>query len=436
MTLVACEGNSNGGTKTASNEQKEDAHGAVDIVVLADPHIYDTKLGVSGEAFANYLVQDTKMLVESGDIFGALVESIVNSQHRPDIIIIAGDLTKDGELSSHQLFVTYLNQLRDAGITVLLVPGNHDIANPHAFAYPGESTKPVKNLCADDFRLLYFDYGYDDAIFWDPDSLSYIVEPRPGFWIFAIDSNRYRENDAYPVHGGAISSYTEEWIVEHLQKAQQKGVQALAMLHHPILEHAVGKSQYSDDLLLHDWDRIGRRFSESGLRVILSGHSHCHTITRRDWQNGHYLYEIQTGSLVSYPNPYRRIQLDRAMGRLGVSTQYISQTNIEDKIKLDPYESFEKLALFRTEQGIRFNARKLVSGHLGYDLEPDDAIINNVVEAVMAFISGDPSPSARTFLRALKLANSANELESEVGMMILSLWSGQPPDDLNVNIYL
>lgn len=432
LSLLACE--SSRDLSPIENQTDTAELGSLNIVVLADPHVYNRKLGVNGKALSDYLKRDTKLLLESEDILKAFVDHMLAIKPRPDLVLVAGDLTKDGELVNHELFINYLERLKEADIKVFVVPGNHDIDNPHAFSYEGDAVASKKSVSKEEYRILYYRYGYDVALYWDPDSLSYIAEPYPGLWLFAIDSNRYAENDISPVHGGAISSYTEQWVMDYLQEAQNKGKVVIFMLHHLLVEHAKGMSQYSYDLLLDDWERIGYRFSTAGLRLVLSGHSHSQKITRREWEDGSYLYELQTGSLVANPNPYRMIKFDLDRLMLDVSTNYVHETNIDDKLDLNNHKSFQDLSLSTARRGVHFNAHIMLSDHLGHELSADDNLIENVVDAVIAYSSGDPHPSLYSLFNALSLSNSDNELESQVGMMLLSLWSGLPPQDLEIRI--
>ena len=99
------------------------------IIVMSDIHIMAPQLlENSGTAFENYLSQDPKLLEYSDEVLEYMVEETL--QRNPDLVIIPGDLTKDGDLVSHQLVVSILSRLRSAGIPVVVVPGNHDIDNP------------------------------------------------------------------------------------------------------------------------------------------------------------------------------------------------------------------------------------------------------------------------------------------------------------------
>jgi len=65
---------------------------------------------------------------------------------------------------------------------------------------------PVERVSPSLFKRIYDEYGYREAIAQDPSSLSYVAEPAPGIWLFAIDSAEYGNNEAlgHPVTAGRI----------------------------------------------------------------------------------------------------------------------------------------------------------------------------------------------------------------------------------------
>ncbi len=70
------------------------------FIVISDLHFYDTSLGTEGKAFQDYLDADRKLLVLSDEIIGTAMEKIAKEE--ADFVLVAGDLTKDGERICHQ----------------------------------------------------------------------------------------------------------------------------------------------------------------------------------------------------------------------------------------------------------------------------------------------------------------------------------------------
>ncbi len=119
-----------------------------------------------------------------------------------------GDLTKDGEKSSHDVVAGYLAQLKAAGKKVYVIPGNHDIKNGLSYSYVGDGVQRVPNITAEQFTQIYADYGYKDALQRDTDSISYVAEPSPGCgcwpWIPAVTGIMWKIRNRQPAADSAL----------------------------------------------------------------------------------------------------------------------------------------------------------------------------------------------------------------------------------------
>ena len=115
------------------------------ICVISDLHYFDSTLLINdGYAFQMYLAQDRKLLKESRAIMVSLFDSLI-AEH-PDIVLITGDLTKDGENICHQKIAAFLLKLKNANIKVFVTPGNHDINNPFSFSFDDDTVYSVPSI--------------------------------------------------------------------------------------------------------------------------------------------------------------------------------------------------------------------------------------------------------------------------------------------------
>ncbi|MBR6947083.1 MAG: metallophosphoesterase, partial [Muribaculaceae bacterium] len=151
----------------------------IKIAVISDLHVMAPELLVNeGKAIEEYLARDRKMLRESLEILKTLVEEIIDL--KPHLVLVTGDLTKDGERVSHRLVAEQLQRLIDAGIQVLVVPGNHDINNPDAKIYDGDNATSTDTITRNEFADIYRNMGYDGLSHRDPDTLSYCRDVADG----------------------------------------------------------------------------------------------------------------------------------------------------------------------------------------------------------------------------------------------------------------
>lgn len=310
--------------ESAALSSKTAIYPETEFVVISDPHYYDTRLGTDGKAYQDYLNRDRKLLKESGEIMDAAVNEI--SSLSADFVIVCGDLTKDGEKVNHQAMAAKLKRLVDSGKKVFVVPGNHDVENGEAVRYQGDQTYPVSIVSARMFAEIYRDFGYGAALERDPDSLSYVVEPVPGLWLLALDTCKWRDNQ--PGHespiGGAYSLQTFQWIERMLMQSQKEGKAVIVFQHHGILEHYPHNKKFYSDYMVDDFERAGSMLSNFGVDLVFSGHFHAQDITLKTFDNPRrVIYDIETGSLVTAPCPYRRVAID-ANQKAVIESRFIS----------------------------------------------------------------------------------------------------------------
>lgn len=277
------------------------------IAVLADNHYMDPSLLIQdGPAFQDYLVTNGKLLAASDAILQEAIYELIHATPKPDLVLIPGDLTKDGDLVGHVSVHLYLQQLIQAGIKVRVTVGNHDIYNPHSYAYNGATKTRVQNIGPDKFRSIYSDCGYSDALYTDPYSLSYVSEPLPNLWLLAIDCCKYDNLNDSIYAAGAIRPGTLIWILDRLAEAAEKGKTVFGMMHHGIVEQFTGKHLTFPGFMVDNYTDVSDQLMNAGLKIMFTGHFHANDIVEQRSGNK-VLYDIETGSIVIYPCSYRLI---------------------------------------------------------------------------------------------------------------------------------
>lgn len=285
------------------------AQGELRIAVLSDPHLLSPELAQAGsEALRQADSSDMKMMALSDEIMAAIVDSLLRQQ--PALVFITGDLTHNGELASHHRIVQHLQRLRQAGIGVLVIPGNHDVSNPYARCYGDGQATMAPTVTRAEFREIYADYGYGEGSRFDDQSLSYRCEPIEGLVVIGIDSNRDEENrlrsrgdsvDTYH-NGGRVKPATVQWVTEQIAQARAQGKQVMALMHHHLVPHFDQEHRLLPNYMIENNDSVARRWLDAGLRVIFTGHLHItDAATGLPNAQGDALTEVATGSAVTYP---------------------------------------------------------------------------------------------------------------------------------------
>jgi len=393
------------------------------IAVMSDIHYLDPSLmkngAANGVAFQTYLNYDPKLLEFSDPIFREASYQIVAA--RPDILLIPGDLTKDGEKVCHKTMARLLKQISDQGIKIFVIPGNHDVNNPEAVAYNGNNSTPVPSISSSDFADIYADFGYKNAISRDPNSLSYVCQPFNNVWILGIDDCKYYLNVAGGLEtvSGVIKDKTMEWIQGRLAEAKIKNITVLAMMHHGLVEHYAGQESIDQGYVTDNWQTNADALITAGLRVIFTGHYHANDITLRSKVNN-TIFDIETGSLVTPPSPFRMITMDS--NYITIDTRHITSIH----------------AVFPLNLNFVTYSKKFISGHLDgiftYMLSsPPYNVPSNYVSqmaplfrnAFMAHYAGDEHI---TPLEQLK-DDWVGLLSPQLGMILQSLWTDLNPSD-------
>jgi 3',5'-cyclic AMP phosphodiesterase CpdA len=304
--------------------ETEYAYPDTKFVVLSDPHFYDKRLGTTGKAFQEYLDEDRKLLTLSSEIFKTAIAQVSNEN--PDFILVAGDLTKDGEKTNHQGVVKALKKLESTGVDVYVIPGNHDINNGNSVQFKGENKDPVPNIDDKEFKTMYQQFGYSQALEQDAQSLSYLIEPVKGLWVLALDSSRWKENkpESKPITGGAFSDSTLEWIENMLILAKKKEKAVIVFMHHGIMEHYPANEKYYGQYVIDNYENISNLFAVYGVRMVFTGHYHAQDITKKEFKDSdNFIFDIETGSLATAPCPYRVIEIKEGH-RASIKSDFIS----------------------------------------------------------------------------------------------------------------
>ncbi|MBN1835250.1 MAG: metallophosphoesterase [Spirochaetales bacterium] len=401
------------------------AYPEVRFVVLSDPHYMDPGLWGDGPAIERYLRGDRKLLRESPEILDEAVRIVAGVP--AELVIVPGDMTKDGERSSHLQVAEQLRALEAGGKQVFAICGNHDILNPEAYRYQGDQEIPVDTVSPEEFAEIYAEFGYAEALDRDPASLSYVAEPLPGLRLLALDDCLYLEEpvEGHSPVGGRFSEATLAWMDRTLAEAALEGKAVLAMVHHGIMEHFPSAEKHYEEYMVEGFPEVARMLAAYNVRVVFTGHFHAHDITLQRWPDGKFVYDVETGSLITYPCPLRVCSIrDNSL--------YLETRRVE-RIPSHPsdFQEFSREYTSNAVAGIAIDTMRELK------VKEEDAlfIAPQVARAFVAHYGGDEQPPETVidkkgvgFMGRLVLWNR--------GSLIRGLWQDlEPPDhDLLVDL--
>lgn len=203
-----------------------------------------------------------------------------------DFLLLPGDLVQHGERVNHQWLVQRLEQLP---YPAYVVPGNHDVVR-----YGGCD----RTVSLDEFVNLYRAFGYTT-----PERPYYHHKILDGLHLIGLNSNGF-DPDGEPLYTGWLAPEQLEWLDQQLEQITDQ--LTLVMLHHNALEHLPrqSRSRMGQRYMVKNAADLTQRLQAAGVPLILTGHLHIQDIAQAN-----QLYEVTTGSLVSYPHPYRICEL-------------------------------------------------------------------------------------------------------------------------------
>jgi 3',5'-cyclic AMP phosphodiesterase CpdA len=370
------------------------------IAVMTDIHVMGKELVAhDGAAWQTALAGERKMLDKSRDIFDRLVGKF--KTQRPDILLVTGDLTKDGELQSHRYVKAGLDKLKAAGVKVFVIPGNHDLGTADARIYDGDRSERAETLDEDGFRAMYDGYGYGSGCTADSTSLSYACEPVPGLTLIGIDS-----------HSGWLSETTLDFVCRQAEEAGSKGRRVIAMMHHPLFPHFTGANMYISTATINNYEYVRNRLADAGIRVILTGHFHTSDIAK-DWNAdlSREIYDINTGSAISYPCDYRLLTLSRDLSELKVTTGHVSTLRGE--------VDFHKTARERLKKSMYDMAYKKLASRFSFSEEEKGQLSDVAARAFIIHAEGNEA--SREHAQAVEQVRADIQRLSGKGNMLIEM---------------
>lgn len=297
------------------------------IAVMSDLHYLSPDMIADTEDFEHAFNSDRKLLKESSSVLHEMLERV--RADKPDILLVSGDLTKDGEQECHAALAKQLQQLQQdiPGLKIYVINGNHDIRNYNAknFNTPDGKAVPATRTHPEDFKRIY-DFVYSDptviATFTpaagnEAGSLSYVARPVEGLTVIAMDTCRYSSDntsngDDEHETSGAISADLEKWVIEQTAAAKARGDLVIGLEHHGLVPHFDVEPTILPMYLVNGYERIAQEYADAGMSAVFTGHMHAVDIAAMTTKAGNTFYDIETGSALTYPCPIRFVDLRRS----------------------------------------------------------------------------------------------------------------------------
>lgn len=271
----------------STKAEEENIH----LLHATDLHYLSPSLYNKGQAFQNLMAEGDGKLTEHGD---EIIATLIKQAHHYDALILSGDLTFNGEYQSLIDLREKLMPLKEDGVPVLVIPGNHDISYGYAMSYYGDSFIRTDNISQKQFKEVMSCFGYDDALYKEKHSFSYCYGLRRDLWLLFLDAN----TEEAP---GALTEDEIDFARDVLQKAQKKHARVIAVSHQNFLPQS---GLLSQGFVIDNHKEIAELLEKHNVSLSLSGHSH---LQHQAQENG--LTDICTESLMVSPLQYGSVSV-------------------------------------------------------------------------------------------------------------------------------
>ena len=191
--------------------------------VITDTHYFASELGCCGPAYDEFMSTEQKCFAETQAINEAVFDRLGKAEDA-DAVLIAGDLSFNGEKESHRGFLELLKGLKAAGKKVYVITAGHDF-NDHPFCFDENGRGEPEGTKRGELFDLYYDFGFADAVAVDRESLSYVAQLADGLRLLALN------NDGDENRRWRFTEKQTEWIREQTKKAREDGQMMIAMTH-------------------------------------------------------------------------------------------------------------------------------------------------------------------------------------------------------------
>lgn len=298
LSLFAC--------KEKEEEGKDDG---LQIAVLSDIHLMtEGEVGHRTTYFyKSHALKTQNLLFLSEAVYKSAIDNLI--ERKPDVVLMAGDLSETGSVDSLNVIAAGCKKLEQAGIRVFVTGGLSDFSR--GYINGSEKETFLTHITRDGFCETFADYGYNEAIAQDEETLSYVVDLDETHRLLVLDTIStydYTQKDFLDGEDRTppVSNATMMFVDTELEKAQDARKEMLVMSYLPIndtIGEYFGAMTKTKMITIDRQEEFADMFSIYGVQYVVSGHMHNQNCLKLDNQ---YLtmYNYTPSALCCYPLEY------------------------------------------------------------------------------------------------------------------------------------
>ena len=234
------------------------------------------------------------------------------------------------------------------------------------------------------------------------------------------------------------------WILKQIEDAKKKNKLIIGMTHHGVVQHFGVQEQFFKDYLVDNWETVSNQLADAGLNIVFTGHFHAQDAVSKTTSSGNQIYDIETGSLVTYPAPYREVEIKD--NKMEINTVTVDKINYDTGNQSFPTyakgfleEGMKKLvpnmlAQIYIKQGMSpaqalLVAQTITQMQVAPQLDPSITVGSLISNAMVQHYMGDETidPTTRAILQGMM--SSADPNVKMLGGAVYSILSDLSPDN-------
>lgn len=244
------------------------------LYVISDTHLIANELHDNGPAFQRMRNTSAGKDLDYQELaLTAFTRKLI--KEKPAALIITGDLTFNGELTSAKKLSAIFAPLKKAGIHLFVVPGNHDIFDGWARNFENKKELYTRQISPFDWKKIFPD-GYQNT---DNAELFYSVNLNNQYHLTFLDSNIYDHHGLAPLTNGKLSAKQLEWLENDLEKAKKNKQRSLIFMHHNLYDH---NNIIHGGFTLDNAADLEKICTKYNVTAVFSGHIHAQNIVRNN----------------------------------------------------------------------------------------------------------------------------------------------------------
>ena len=270
--------------------------------LITDTHYFAPELGCSGPEYDNFMHYEQKCFAETASINRSVIDYLKNAKEA-DNVLIAGDLSFNGEKESHKQFIELLYELKESGKNVYVVTADHDFTKAgDCFAFNENGKYYPEGTERDTLPELYKDFGFGSAIAENREHLSYVAQIGEGVRLLALNCD-FKKNGNHHFKEEQL-----QWIEKQAQKAREDGQMLFAMNHYPLIGGQPLMTLIKP-MSITDSYKVASFLADNGIHLIFTGHMHNQSINFIESEKGNKLYDVCTGAIIADPAYIRLVTI-------------------------------------------------------------------------------------------------------------------------------